>query len=236
VPIVARRACSKPCSFLASQLRGGCPDVSWAGGVLEFRLLGPIEIEATIGHLVDIGPPRQRCVLAALAVDAGRPVMVESLVDRGWGESPSARVWQTIHVYVAQLRGILAGVLSGPRLVRRSRGYLLDIDPESVDVHRFHQFLARARASQDSDRVRVSHTSPDRPDFAEPSNPGQVRRASMVRCGVWANAPTRCSRPRTRPCVTIVVALGGWARSSGRRLSCCTTSTAEPHDPHGLIT
>ncbi|MEK8105873.1 hypothetical protein NKG94_13315 [Micromonospora sp. M12] len=34
------------------------------------------------------GSGRQRAVLAALAVDVGRPVRAESLVDRVWGDSP----------------------------------------------------------------------------------------------------------------------------------------------------
>src|SRR3954465_7897279 len=58
----------------------------------------------------------------------------------------------------------------------------------------------------------------------------------MALCAAWANAPTRCSRPPTRPCVTIAAVLGGWATSSARHLSCCTTRTTEPHDPQGLIT
>jgi DNA-binding SARP family transcriptional activator/tetratricopeptide (TPR) repeat protein len=123
--------------------------------VVKFRLLGPIEVEGNVGQLVELGPPRQRSVLAALAVDAGKLVMVDSLVDRVWGESPPARVQHAIYSYVARLRAILAGEPSAPALVRRSRGYLLDADPGSVDVHRFHDLLAQARTSRDPDPVRA---------------------------------------------------------------------------------
>jgi DNA-binding SARP family transcriptional activator len=51
------------------------------------RLLGPVEIWAGSAR-VEVGPPRQRAVLAALAVDAGRVVAVEALVDRVWGPEP----------------------------------------------------------------------------------------------------------------------------------------------------
>lgn len=81
--------------------------------------------------------------------------MVDSLVDRVWGESPPARVQHAIYSYVARLRAVLAGDPSAPRLVRRSRGYLLDADPDSVDVHRFHEHLALARTSRDPDRMRA---------------------------------------------------------------------------------
>src|SRR6266550_4257981 len=45
---------------------GGCERV-------EFRLLGELEVRAG-GRVVEVGLPRQRAVLAVLAVDAGRPV------------------------------------------------------------------------------------------------------------------------------------------------------------------
>jgi hypothetical protein len=40
---------------------------------VEFRLLGPVEVWVA-GSLVHAGQPCQRAVLAALLVDAGRPV------------------------------------------------------------------------------------------------------------------------------------------------------------------
>ncbi|MEW1584343.1 hypothetical protein AB0283_02680 [Micromonospora vinacea] len=40
---------------------------------MEIRILGPVEVWAG-GRLVEAGAARQRAVLAALAVDVGRPV------------------------------------------------------------------------------------------------------------------------------------------------------------------
>ncbi len=37
---------------------------------------------------MDLGPPQRRAVLAALAVDAGRSVPVEVLIDRAQGTEP----------------------------------------------------------------------------------------------------------------------------------------------------
>src|SRR5690606_33708600 len=52
-------------------------------GPLTVRLLGPVDI---ICHRrePDFGPPQRRAVLAALAVDANKPVPVEVLVRRVW--------------------------------------------------------------------------------------------------------------------------------------------------------
>ena len=50
---------------------------------VEVRLLGPVEVLAG-GRAVEPGPVQQRTVLAALAVDAGRLVPLEVLIDRVW--------------------------------------------------------------------------------------------------------------------------------------------------------
>jgi DNA-binding SARP family transcriptional activator len=48
---------------------------------VEIALLGEVTAQVD-GRAVDLGPARQRCVLAALAVDAGRLVPVDRLVRR----------------------------------------------------------------------------------------------------------------------------------------------------------
>src|ERR1700760_3789257 len=56
---------------------------------MEFRLLGEIQVLAA-GRSLDLGAPRQQAVLAALAVEPGRPVPIKLLVDRIWGDDPPA--------------------------------------------------------------------------------------------------------------------------------------------------
>jgi DNA-binding SARP family transcriptional activator len=55
------------------------------------RLLGPVEVQAG-GRRLDLGPPQQRAMLAALAVDAGLVVRLETLVERVWGAAPPVGV------------------------------------------------------------------------------------------------------------------------------------------------
>jgi DNA-binding SARP family transcriptional activator len=116
--------------------------------MVEFRLLGPVELR--VGSCrSDAGLPRQRVVLAALLVDAGRVVPAPTLIDRVWGAAapPSAR--RTLHSYITRLRRILALLddgAGGPRLAYRSGGYLLDVEPASIDLHRFRGLCRRARA------------------------------------------------------------------------------------------
>jgi DNA-binding SARP family transcriptional activator/tetratricopeptide (TPR) repeat protein len=98
---------------------------------MEIRLFGTVEVHID-GRAIDCGPPQQRHVLAVLAATAGRPVTAEALIDRVWDEAPEG-ARRTLHVYVAGLRRLLPdGVL-----VRRSGGYVLDVDPNCIDVHRF---------------------------------------------------------------------------------------------------
>jgi DNA-binding SARP family transcriptional activator/tetratricopeptide (TPR) repeat protein len=108
--------------------------------VVLVRLLGPVEL-LTTGRAVDIGPPQRRLVLAALAVDAGRAVPVGTLVDRVWGADAPERGRRALQAHLTRIRG------AGPELnvVRRSGGYLLDLDPDRVDVLRFHRLVRGPR-------------------------------------------------------------------------------------------
>ncbi|WP_157437404.1 AfsR/SARP family transcriptional regulator [Actinoplanes subtropicus] len=115
---------------------------------MEFVVLGDIEVRAG-GRRVEIGHERQQCVLAALLVDAGRPVPAERLLDRVWGERAPQRVRGVLHSYLSRLRRIFAE-LDGPAIARRPAGYVLDTDPMSVDLHRFRVLATRARATADA--------------------------------------------------------------------------------------
>src|SRR4051794_1785824 len=66
--------------------------------VMEFRMLGPVEVRAG-GSPIALGEPRQRAVLVALLVDAGRPVSVETLVDRVWGEAPPPQARRSLQAH-----------------------------------------------------------------------------------------------------------------------------------------
>lgn len=115
--------------------------------MIEFRAFGQVEVGAATG-LVDVGQPRQRLVLAALLVDAGRLVTVDTLVDRVWGESPPTAARRALHSHIARVRKALLAAADREAtpvpLVHRSGGYLLDVDREQVDLHRFGRLVRRA--------------------------------------------------------------------------------------------
>jgi DNA-binding GntR family transcriptional regulator/DNA-binding SARP family transcriptional activator len=115
--------------------------------MVEFGLLGPVQIWAA-GRPLGGGQPRQRLVLAGLLADAGQLVTAEQLVDRVWGHAPPAGARRALHSHIARVRGRLA-LAAGPgqeraALVHHSGGYVLEVDPDRVDVHRFRRLVARA--------------------------------------------------------------------------------------------
>ncbi|CCH34243.1 BTAD domain-containing putative transcriptional regulator [Actinosynnema sp. NPDC047251] len=121
--------------------------------MVEIRLLGEVAV-VVAGRLVDLGPARQRCVWAALAVDVNHVVPVRRLVERVWGEDAPDRVRATLLSYVSRLRQALADA-DGVALVRRSGGYLLAVDQSAVDLCRFRELWAHARAAEDAGAVAL---------------------------------------------------------------------------------
>lgn len=114
-----------------------------------FRLLGAVEARLD-GRVLEVGHLRQRCVLAALLLDANATVTVDELVDRVWGERPPQRARETLYGYVSRLRAALAAG-QDVYIARRPTGYVLTVDPDAVDVQRFHRLVGQARANADLD-------------------------------------------------------------------------------------
>ena len=108
---------------------------------MEFRLLGPVEAWAD-DRSVDVGHARQRCVLTIMLLEAGHLVPTGLLIDRVWGHDPPNGALNVLYGYVTRLRKAL-GPYGCPPAKGRG-GYQLDIDPDTVDVHRFRRLLAEA--------------------------------------------------------------------------------------------
>lgn len=110
---------------------------------LEITVLG--ELTARVdGRLVDLGPARQRCVLAALVVDAGRLVPAERLMGRVWGAGTPRRGRATLHSHISRLRKALVDALT---IAHRSGGYMLVMDQadHAVDLLLFRSLCDQAR-------------------------------------------------------------------------------------------
>ena len=114
---------------------------------MQFRLLGAIEF-GWDGIPLPLGGPRQRAVLADLALHAGRPVPAVQLIDDLWGERPPGTAKSTLESYVSRLRRVLhASGLGDALVVTRPAGYMLDAAPECIDVWQFRDLAARGTAA-----------------------------------------------------------------------------------------
>jgi DNA-binding SARP family transcriptional activator len=113
---------------------------------MEFRMLGPIELWSA-GRQCDLGPARARCVLAVLLLTPRTIVPVEALIDRLWDTRPPPKARESLSVYIARLRVSLRQALGDSvRLTGRAKGYALDVDPETIDLHQFRRLRRQADA------------------------------------------------------------------------------------------
>ena len=107
--------------------------------MLEFRLLGPLEVVGGDGPL-QLGGPKQRATLAILLLGANRVVPVERLADDLYhGAAPVTAVTQ-VQRQVSELRRLLGA----PAIETRPPGYILRLTPEQLDLHRFERLTERA--------------------------------------------------------------------------------------------
>ncbi|MEU3613160.1 BTAD domain-containing putative transcriptional regulator [Streptomyces sp. NPDC006872] len=88
--------------------------------------------------------PKVRVLLAALLLDAGRIVPVESLKEALWGGEPPASAQASLHNHVTRLRRLLD---DPERLRAVSPGYQLRVEQGELDVHVFECHVAAARGA-----------------------------------------------------------------------------------------
>ena len=117
-------------------------------------------MESADGPL-DVGPRQRRAVLAALAMDAGTPVSIDTLTERVWGPAAPEAPRSALYAHVARLRRALAQIDDGSgrpiSLSRHGDGYVLNVDRQQVDLHRLNHLIDTGRAgTRTSDVERIA--------------------------------------------------------------------------------
>ncbi|MFI7303328.1 BTAD domain-containing putative transcriptional regulator [Micromonospora aurantiaca] len=123
---------------------------------LRFELLGP-QRAWYADRQIDLGPAKQRAVLAVLLLAAGRPVPSGQIVEAVWPDEAPVNGPNVVQKHVAGLRRVLEPDRS-PRTPARvltltDAGYLLQVPPEAVDAVRFERGVRRARSAQVAGRT-----------------------------------------------------------------------------------
>jgi len=148
---------------------------------VDFRLLGPLEVADGGGVTLKLGGRKPRALLARLALDAGRTVSVEQLVDDLWGDEVPESAVKMVHIHVSALRK----ALPPGTLHTRPPGYALELP---LDLDRFErlrregrQALEHGDAATASDRFAAALDLWRGPALAEFSEPFALVEAAHLR-------------------------------------------------------
>jgi hypothetical protein len=170
--------------------------LTYREGMVEFGILGPLEITAG-GQPLPVQGARTRAVLAMLLVHANQVVPADRLTGELWAGQPAAGAAASLQVRVSQLRKVLRPSGEAGRLVTRPPGYLIRVAPDELDAPRFERLArdGRPRWPLRTARARSGVSMTPWP------------------CGAarpWPTWTTRRSRGRRRP---------GWRKGGWRRWS-----------------
>ncbi|HEU5107161.1 MAG TPA: BTAD domain-containing putative transcriptional regulator, partial [Micromonosporaceae bacterium] len=133
--------------------------VESASTLLQFQVLGPVK--ASLGRSeINLGAPKQRAVLALLALRPSDRVALEDMVYALWGSNPPTSAANLVHTYVARLRQILEPDMPQRRrnnvIISVPGGYRLVVAEDRLDLCRFRGLTRRAAAliaAQDEERA-----------------------------------------------------------------------------------
>ncbi|MEU4805213.1 AfsR/SARP family transcriptional regulator [Actinosynnema sp. NPDC023587] len=116
--------------------------------MLEFRILGPVEVHHD-GAEVPLDGSKPRTVLTALLLADNGAVSDAQMSDFLWGQHPPATYNAQIYTYVSRLRKTLRREVG---ITRRSRGYELRPTSCSFDLREFEDQAAQGQAALAANR------------------------------------------------------------------------------------
>jgi DNA-binding SARP family transcriptional activator len=117
---------------------------------MDFRILGPLEVEAD-GQVLPIGGRQPRALLTVLLLDANHVVSRDRLMEALWGDEPPERAANALQVYVSQLRKALGADVIGTQ----PRGYVVHVAEGELDLERFESLVTGSRRSEPAAAARL---------------------------------------------------------------------------------
>ncbi|GLY80575.1 AfsR/SARP family transcriptional regulator [Actinoallomurus iriomotensis] len=117
---------------------------------MRFVILGPVELRSG-GTQHNIGTAKERCLLSIFLLNPGQVIPAQVLIDCIWGNDQHQRARDNLYTYLSRLRHRLQMISDDVVLTTsRTSGYSLQVEPETVDYHRFKLLQRQARAMTDS--------------------------------------------------------------------------------------
>jgi YVTN family beta-propeller protein len=116
--------------------------------VIALRLLGPLEVLVD-GRRVQIAGGREGALLAMLAINAGKPVALDRIVEELWEGEPPGRAVKSVQVYVSRLRKALGNNV----IETTGAGYLLRVSGDELDSTRFESLATEGKNALERDDV-----------------------------------------------------------------------------------
>ena len=139
-----RFQCGNTAAGVVALLLVRLPSGGLGASVVEFRILGPVEVVDDDGRELSLAGTRQRALLALLLLHANELVSRERLIEELWGEGTPASAAKALQVHVSRLRRVLGGG-EGGALATGPGGYVLRVEPEQLDAAVFEGLLTEAR-------------------------------------------------------------------------------------------
>ena len=126
-----------------------------AGPLVQFRILGPLDVLDPAGRRIEIAGRKPRALLAILLLHANEVVPVTRLIDGLWGEELPEGAGKALQIYVSRLRKSLGGAAA--LLETRGGGYAVNTERAELDLARFVELEREARrALADGDAAEAA--------------------------------------------------------------------------------
>jgi predicted ATPase/DNA-binding SARP family transcriptional activator len=126
---------------------------------VEVGILGPLLLTRR-GHVIALGAPKERALIAALALRPAAVVPLERLVELLWGDAPPVSASLTVRSLVSRLRRRLGSEAIGSE--GGERGFRLAVEPHAVDAERFRMAVASAKQARAEGDLSSAETALDR--------------------------------------------------------------------------
>lgn len=124
------------------------------GGLVRFRLLGPLEVDADDGSPVRLTGLKRRQLLACLLSADQHTLSVDQLIAMLWPDRDPRSARSSLHVYVYQLRRALK---DETRVAHAHGTYTLVVGPNEYDADRFDALVTDGQlAAQGGDSTKAS--------------------------------------------------------------------------------